>query len=75
MNGTYGILHGKRSSRTLGSVERPQDWLTSAYTFSLTSREEPFSVVMLWAALVGLPIVCFSGTDGAPEVIQTMRVL
>ena len=27
-------------------------------------------MVMLWAALAGLPIVCFSGTDGAPEVIQ-----
>ena len=66
----YGILHGKRSFRSLGSAERPQDWLTTADTFSLTSREEPFSVVMLWAALAGLPIVGFSGTDGAPDVIQ-----
>lgn len=56
--------------RFVSSVERPQDWLTAADIFSLTSREEPFSVVMLEAALAGLPIICFAGSGGAPELVQ-----
>jgi glycosyltransferase involved in cell wall biosynthesis len=52
------------------SVERPQDWLAAADIFTLTSREDPFSVVMLEAAAMGLPILCFAGAGGAPELVE-----
>ena len=35
--------------------------------FALTSREDPFPLVMLEAAMHGLPVVCFSGSGGGPE--------
>lgn len=55
----------------VSSVERPQDWLTAADVFSLTSREDPCSVVMLEAAMTAMPIVCFAGAGGGPELVQT----
>lgn len=38
--------------------------------FVLPSREDPFPLVMLEAALHKKPIVCFAGTGGAPEFVQ-----
>ena len=35
--------------------------------FALTSREDPFPLVMLEAAAAALPIVCFAGSGGGPE--------
>ena len=35
--------------------------------FALTSREDPFPLVMLEAAAAGVPLVCFAGGGGAPE--------
>jgi glycosyltransferase involved in cell wall biosynthesis len=52
------------------SVTRPQDWLTAADIFSLTSREEPFSVVMLEAAMNAIPILCFAKAGGGPELVE-----
>lgn len=37
--------------------------------FALTSREDPFPLVMLEAASRDLPIVCFAGSGGAPEFV------
>jgi glycosyltransferase involved in cell wall biosynthesis len=37
--------------------------------FALTSREDPFPLVMLEAASHHLPIVCFAGSGGGPEFI------
>jgi glycosyltransferase involved in cell wall biosynthesis len=51
-------------------VTRPQDWLTAADIFSLTSREEPFSVVMLEAAMNAIPILCFAKAGGGPELVE-----
>lgn len=36
----------------------------------LTSREDPYPVVMLEAGAVGVPIICFAGGGGAPEFAQ-----
>jgi glycosyltransferase involved in cell wall biosynthesis len=38
--------------------------------FLLTSREEPFSLVMLEAASHGKPIVCFANSGGPPEFVE-----
>jgi glycosyltransferase involved in cell wall biosynthesis len=48
---------------------------TSAYyeasdVLLLPSREDPFPLVMMEAALHGKPIVCFDGSGGAPEFVQ-----
>jgi glycosyltransferase involved in cell wall biosynthesis len=37
--------------------------------FALTSREDPFPLVMLEAGLHGLPTVCFAGAGGGPEFV------
>ncbi|KUG09536.1 hypothetical protein ASU33_17660 [Solirubrum puertoriconensis] len=38
--------------------------------FLLTSREDPFPLVCLEAALAGKPIVCFENSGGMPEFVQ-----
>jgi glycosyltransferase involved in cell wall biosynthesis len=50
-------------------VSRPQDWLGAMDLFALTSREDPFPVVMLEAAAAGMPVICFAGAGGAPELV------
>jgi glycosyltransferase involved in cell wall biosynthesis len=37
--------------------------------FLLTSREDPFPLVVLEAAAAGVPTVCFDGAGGAPEFV------
>jgi glycosyltransferase involved in cell wall biosynthesis len=39
--------------------------------FGLFSREEPYPLVVLEAALAQKPIVCFEGSGGAPEFVET----
>ncbi len=51
----------------VGPLEQPE-WLFAAMdVFALTSREDPFPLVMLEAAAAGIPLVCFAGGGGAPE--------
>ena len=38
--------------------------------FALTSREDPFPLVMLEAGSLGIPVVCFAGSGGAQEFVQ-----
>jgi len=52
------------------SMERPQEWVAAADIFCLTSREDPFSVAMLEAAMHAMPIVCFAGAGGGPEMVE-----
>jgi glycosyltransferase involved in cell wall biosynthesis len=42
----------------------------AADVFFLSSREDPFPIVMLEAALHGKPIVCFGDSGGAPEFVE-----
>jgi glycosyltransferase involved in cell wall biosynthesis len=39
-------------------------------TFLLTSREDPFPLVCLEAATLGIPIVCFADAGGMPEFVE-----
>jgi glycosyltransferase involved in cell wall biosynthesis len=62
-----------RLSDTVSVVEtcpNPLDYLASLDIFALTSREDPFPLVMLEAASLGLPIVYFRGSGGAAEFIS-----
>jgi glycosyltransferase involved in cell wall biosynthesis len=39
--------------------------------FALTSREDPYPLVVLEAGLCGVPVVCFAGAGGSPELVET----
>lgn len=43
------------------------DYISAMDIFALTSREDPFPLVMLDAAALGLPMVCFEASGGGPE--------
>jgi glycosyltransferase involved in cell wall biosynthesis len=48
----------------------PRNFYSALDIFCLTSREDPFSIAMLEAAAHGVPIICFSGAGGAPELVE-----
>jgi glycosyltransferase involved in cell wall biosynthesis len=56
--------------RFIPPVPNPEAYLSAFDVFALTSREDPFPVAMLEAAAGGLPIVCFAGAGGAPELVE-----
>ena len=39
--------------------------------FLLCSREDPYPLVVFEAGLCGVPVVCFEGAGGAPELVET----
>jgi glycosyltransferase involved in cell wall biosynthesis len=49
------------------AVGNPFPAFARATAFCLTSREDPYPLVMLEAATLGLPIVAFSGSGGGPD--------
>jgi glycosyltransferase involved in cell wall biosynthesis len=51
----------------IGPLDRPTEFFAAMDLFALTSREDPFPLVMLEAASAGVPLVCFAGGGGAPE--------
>ncbi len=54
----------------IGSRPDVGPYYEAADVFLLPSREDPFPLVMLEAALRGKPIVCFENSGGAPEFVQ-----
>jgi glycosyltransferase involved in cell wall biosynthesis len=54
----------------VGESTEPLEYLAAADVFALTSREDPYPLAMLEAALMKLPIVCFDHSGGAPEFVQ-----
>jgi glycosyltransferase involved in cell wall biosynthesis len=61
---------GNGALQFTGPVADPTEYFTASDLFALVSREESLSLVMLEAASVGKPIVCFSGAGGAPEFVS-----
>ena len=65
--------HGRQTARPrgphqfVGPLEQPAQLFGAMDVFALTSREDPFPLVMLEAAAAGIPLVCFAGGGGAPE--------
>ncbi len=51
--------------------DRPFDFISAFDVFVLTSREEPYPLVVLEAALLARPIVCFAQSGGAPDFVET----
>lgn len=54
----------------IGQVEETSVAFADLDVFALTSREDPFPLVMLEAARQGLPVVCFQDSGGATEFVD-----
>lgn len=54
----------------VGSRIDLQGFYAAFDTFLLTSREDPFPLVCMEAALAGCPIICFDQGGGMPEFVQ-----
>ena len=54
----------------LTAALNPEPYFGAFDLFALTSREDPFPIAMLEAAVSGLPIVCFAHAGGAPEFVE-----
>jgi glycosyltransferase involved in cell wall biosynthesis len=54
----------------VGERSNVLDYFRAFDVFALTSREDPFPLVCLEAASVGLPIVCFDGAGGEKELVE-----
>lgn len=73
---TKRFLHDVRvagldgSVRVIDAVPEPNRYFQAMDVFALTSREDPFPLVMLEAAMAGLPVVCFAGSGGGPEFVE-----
>jgi glycosyltransferase involved in cell wall biosynthesis len=53
-----------------GVLKNPLDYYNAFDVFALVSREDPFPLVMLEAASLGKPTLCFEGSGGANEFVQ-----
>jgi LmbE family N-acetylglucosaminyl deacetylase/glycosyltransferase involved in cell wall biosynthesis/GT2 family glycosyltransferase len=53
-----------------GQVEATLPYFAQFDIFVLPSREDPFPLVMLDAASLGQPIVCFEHAGGTPELVE-----
>ena len=47
------------------------DYYHAMDVFALTSREDPFPLVMLEAGACNLPVICFEKSGGGPEFVST----
>jgi glycosyltransferase involved in cell wall biosynthesis len=54
----------------VGITSEVFDYLSQFDVFLLTSREDPYPLVVLEAALAERPIVCFDKSGGAPELVE-----
>lgn len=53
-----------------GEVDDPLTHLAACDAFTLLSREDPFPLVCLEAALLGKPVTCFTGSGGIPYLVE-----
>ena len=51
-------------------VENPLDYYSLFDVFLMTSREDPYPLVNIEAASLGIPIICFLDTGGSQEFIS-----
>ncbi len=47
-----------------------KDYFAASNVFLLSSREDPFPLVCLEAAQLGLPVICFDRSGGMPEFVE-----
>jgi glycosyltransferase involved in cell wall biosynthesis len=53
-----------------GEVANVFEYYASFDVFALLSRDDPFPLVCLEAAAMGIPILCFAGAGGMPEFVE-----
>jgi glycosyltransferase involved in cell wall biosynthesis len=53
-----------------GPQTNPQNYYQLFDVFALTSREDPFPLVALEAAVLGKPVICFRQAGGIPEWVE-----
>jgi glycosyltransferase involved in cell wall biosynthesis len=56
-------------TRFVGSQDDPAAWMEMADVFAVTSREDPYPLVAVEAAALGLPVVTYR-TGGAVELLE-----
>lgn len=54
-----------------GATSNTEAYFKAADVFVLTSREDPFPLVVMEAAQQGAPVVCFGAAGGAREFVET----
>ena len=73
-------LQIERDTRSLGienhihflpQTDEPKRFFAGLDVFCLSSREDPFPLVAVEAAAQGVPVVCFEGAGGAPELVKS----
>lgn len=52
------------------STAHVRDYYCAMDVFALTSREDPYPLVMLEAGMQGVPTICFAGAGGGPEFVE-----
>ncbi len=62
--GLKGLVH------FIGEVDNPLDYFVACDVFAMVSREDPFPLVALEAALCNKPVVCFAQAGGMPEFVE-----
>ena len=73
---TKRFLHDVKASGLTESIKlvettpEPGRYFQAMDIFALTSREDPFPIVMLEAAAIAKPLVCFAGSGGGPEFVE-----
>jgi glycosyltransferase involved in cell wall biosynthesis len=55
----------------IGARTNPLDYFRDFDVFTLLSREDPFPLVVLEAASIGKPIICFDKAGGTKEFIES----
>ncbi len=63
-------LHLKARIHFISVQRDPLPYYAASDIFVLPSREDPYPLVMLEAAALGKPIVCFNAAGGAPEFVE-----
>ncbi|MDI1232186.1 MAG: glycosyltransferase family 4 protein [Methylobacter sp.] len=63
------VLGLQEHCRRIITTEEISDYYCSMDMFALTSREDPFPLVMLEAGTYNVPTVCFADSGGGPEFI------
>ena len=51
------------------NTDKVADFFCTMDVFALTSREDPYPLVMLEAGVHGVPVVCFESSGGGPEFV------
>jgi glycosyltransferase involved in cell wall biosynthesis len=54
----------------VGEAPNPMPYFAAADAFAMVSREDPFPLVCLEAALLGKPVCCFAEAGGIPELVE-----